>query len=133
MHYAAMNDQTAGMVLLSQVGLLLSCLPLGLYFYNCMYFLRQIWLKTRREGGFSNVSLREYTFLAYAGSTCLGIVITLIVVFGFNGLYYYNSVMCSIKIVFFIFTLFHSHPSFLCCVDYFLHSLSPIWSFTIYQ
>ena len=105
MHYAAMTDPSVAMVTLSQVGLLLSCLPLVFYFYNCMYFLRQIWLKTRREGGFSNVSLREYTFLAYAVATCLGIVITLIVVFGFNGLYYYNSVKHS-EIPFFVFSFF---------------------------
>ena len=149
MHYAAMTNQTAEVVLFSQVGLLLSCLPLVLYFYNCMYFLRQIWLKTRREGGFSNVSLREYTFLAYAVSTCLGIVITLIVVFGFNGLYYYNSVIYYSKSLLpLIFTSFHSTPfrlfSFVFLrilqfssilssnVTYFLPSLSPIWSFTTF-
>jgi len=98
MHYSAMTDQTAGMILLSQVGLVLSCLPLIFYIYNCGYYLRQIWLKIRREGGFSNVSLREYTFLAYAISTCLGIAITIIVVFGFNGTYYYNSSLTDLEL-----------------------------------
>ena len=62
MYYAAMTDQTAGVVLLSQIGLVLSCFPLVFYFYNCMYYLRQIWLNIRREGGFSNVSLRGEIF-----------------------------------------------------------------------
>ena len=40
----------------------------------------------------------EYTFLAYAVATCLGIVITIIVVFGFNGLYYYNSSLTDLEL-----------------------------------
>ena len=99
MHFAAMSDnRLPQMQALASCGVYMSVLPLGLYMYYCYYFTRIIFLKTRREGGYSNVTLREYTFLAYSVATGFGIMVTCVVVFGFNGLYYYNSSLLNLEV-----------------------------------
>jgi hypothetical protein len=99
MHFAAMSaNQTPQVQLLAALGVYISVLPLAMYMYYCYYFTRIIFLKTRREGGFSNVTLREYLFLAYSVATGVGIIVTCIVVFGFNGLYYYNSSLMDLEV-----------------------------------